>query len=227
MMNTKELIETNNEKRKKLTKENEAYYSDLLIYVRLKLELSEHATEEVLMEILDHLLEGQAAEKTATEIFGEDPIAYAETIIDELPKEKKRHITSFLFSIAATIIGPILIIRGLLLGILSRFTTVDETIPLTMTAIITLCIIGYVVIVISFIIKRIRYSIVAKSSTVKDSLYAGGVAAIGMGVIIFIMFLLPEWGPTVEFSWGISLISGIIIWAIVHFIKKNKRVSAQ
>lgn len=226
-MNTKELIEMNNEKRKKLTKENEAYYSDILIYLRLKLELSEHSTEEVLMEILDHLLEGQDAGKTATEIFGKDPIAYAETIIDELPKEKKRHITSFLFGIAATIIGPILIIRGLLLGVLSRFTTVDETIPLTMTAIIALCIIGYVVIVISFIFKRIRYSIVAKSSTVKDSLYAGGVAAIGMGVIILIMFLLPEWGPTVEFSWGISLISGIIIWAIVHSIKKNKPVSAQ
>src|SRR5699024_7959031 len=125
------------------------------------------------------------------------------------------------------IIGPILIVRGLLLGVLSRFTTVDETIPLTMTEIIALCIMGYVVIVISFIFKRIRYSIVAKSSTVKDSLYAGDVAAIGMGVIILIMFLLPEWGPTVEFSWRISLISGIIIWAIVHFIKKNKPVSAQ
>src|SRR5699024_648295 len=225
-MNTKEFIEMNNEKRKKLTEEYEAYYSDLLIYVRLKLELSEHSTEEVLMEILDHLLEGQEAGKTATEIFGEDAIAYAESIIDELPKEKKRHVTSFLIGIAATMVGPILIIRGLLLGILSRFTTVDETIPLTMTAIIALCIIVYVVMVISFIIKRIRYSLVAKSSTIKDSLYAGGVAAIGMGVIILIMFLLPEWGPTVEFSWVVSLISGVIIWTIVHFIKKNKRVPA-
>ena len=225
-MNTKEFIEMNNEKRKKLTEENEAYYSDILIYVRLKLELSEHSTEEVLMEILDHLLEGQEAGKTATEIFGEDAIAYAESIIDELPKEKKRHVTSFLIGIAATMVGPILIIRGLLLGILSRFTTVDETIPLTMTAIIALCIIVYVVMVISFIIKRIRYSLVAKSSTIKDSLYAGGVAAIGMGVIILIMFLLPEWGPTVEFSWVVSLISGVIIWTIVHFIKKNKRVPA-
>lgn len=224
-MNTKELIEMNNKKRKRLTEENEAYYSDILIYVRLKLELSEHHTEEVLMEILDHLLENQDAGKNATEIFGNEPIAYAETIIKELPKEKKRHITSFLIGIALTIIGPILIIRGLLLGILARFTTVDETIPLTMTAIIALCIIGYVVIVISFIIKRLRYSIVAKSSTIKDSLYAGGVAAIGMGVIILIMFLLPAWGPTVEFSWLMSLTSGIVIWAIVHFTKKSKRVA--
>src|SRR5699024_518700 len=106
-------------------------------------------------------------------------------------------------------------------------TTVDETIPLTMTAIIALCIIGYVVIVISFIFTRIRYSIVAKSSTVKDSLYAGGVAAIGMGVIILVMFLVPEWGPNGDFSWALSLISRIIIPAMVHRIKQNKPVSAQ
>src|SRR5699024_10202652 len=103
----------------------------------------------------------------------------------------------------------------------------DETIPLTMTAIIALCIIGYVVIVISFIFKRIRYSIVAKSSTVKDSLYAELVAAIGMGVVILIMFLLPDWGLKVELSWGVSIINGIIPWAIGHFIMKRNPVSAQ
>src|SRR5699024_6578289 len=126
-MNTKELIEMNNEKRKKLTKENESYYSDILIYVRLTLELSEHSTEEALMEILDHLLEGQDAGKTATDIFGKDPIAYAETTIDELLKEQKRHVTSFLFCIAATIIGPILSLRGLHLGVPCIFTTVVGT----------------------------------------------------------------------------------------------------
>lgn len=226
-METKKLIEMNNQKREQLTNENEAYYSDILIYVRLKLELSEHDTEEVLMEMLDHLIEGQQAGKTATEIFGQEPIDYAETIIDELPKEKKRHIASFLIGIAATMIGPILIIRGLLLGVLSFFTTGDETIPLITTGIIGLCIIGYIVVVISFIIKRMRYSLINRSSTVKDALYTGMFAALGMGVLLFIIYLLPTWGPIVEFTWWASLVSGIIIWTIVYFIKKNNKNTSQ
>ena len=62
-MDAKLLIEENNKKRKLLTKENEAYYDDLLVYIRLQLTLSEQQSEEVLMEMLDHLIEGQMKEK--------------------------------------------------------------------------------------------------------------------------------------------------------------------
>lgn len=221
-MHTKELIARNNQKRAQLTKENEAYYSDVLMYVRLKLELSERVTEEMLMEILDDLIEGQNEGKSAVDIFGQDPIAYAETVIEKLPKEKKRHITSFIIGLAATMIGPILIIRGLILGILSFFTTGDESIPLITTGIITLCIIGYIVMVISFVLKRMRDSLVNRTSTVKDALYTGVVAALGMGVLLLIIYLLPTWGPHIEFTWWASFITGIIIWGIIYLINKNK-----
>src|SRR5690625_164300 len=157
-LNTNELIERNNENRIQLTYENEAYYSDILIYVRLKLELSESRSEEMLMEVLDLLVEGQEEGKTATDIFGMEPVAYAETIIAELPKEKKRNIALFLLGVTGMILGPVLIIRGLLLLILSAFTTVNEAIPVVTTSIIGICIIIYIIAVLTFIVNRTRSS---------------------------------------------------------------------
>ncbi len=218
-MNTKELIELNNKKRAALTKDNEAYYSDILIYVRLKLELSESRSEEILMEILDHLLEGQDEGKTATDIFGAEPVAYAETIIAELPKEKKRNITLFLLGVAGMILGPVLIIRGVLLLILSAFTTVNEAIPVVTTSIIGICIIIYIILVLTFIVKRTRSSLINNTSVAKNSLYAGLFAAIGMGILVLIIYTLPSIGPIVEFSWWASIIIGMIIWLLVRFTK--------
>ena len=48
MIDAKFLIEENNRKRKLLTKDNEAFYDDLLIYIRLQMSLSEQQSEEVL-----------------------------------------------------------------------------------------------------------------------------------------------------------------------------------
>ena len=77
MITIKELIKSNNEKRELLTEENEKYYSNLLVYIRSRLSLSDRSTEEVLMELLDHTLEGQVEGKTAEKIFGEDPKSFA------------------------------------------------------------------------------------------------------------------------------------------------------
>ena len=61
-MKAKDLIELNNEKRKLLTTENETAYSDMLIYIRLA-KVPEYHAEELLIEILDHLIEAQQEEK--------------------------------------------------------------------------------------------------------------------------------------------------------------------
>lgn len=220
-MNTKELIELNNQKREELTEENEAYYSNVLVYVRLRLELSEHHSEEILMEILDHLIEAQQADKTAADIFGADPVTYAETIIAELPKEKKRNIGWFLVGITGTILGPVLIIRGLFLLIAGWFIPVNQHIPSATTLIIGICIIIYIVAVVGFILKQIRTSLTKQGSTLKNSLIVGLFAAISMGVLLVIIYTLPELGPSVLFPWWLSILCGAIIWLIIYFIKKK------
>lgn len=79
-MTEKEMVQLNNEKRKLLTAENEAAYSDMLIYLRLT-SVPQKQMEELLLEILDHLLEAQEDGKTAHDIFGGDLKAYCDELI--------------------------------------------------------------------------------------------------------------------------------------------------
>ena len=85
--------------------ENEKYYSDMLIYIRLQLALSEQQSEEVLMEMLDHLLDGQHEGKSAQDIFGDDPKRYADEIILNLPKEQKREVIPFILGIVIDLVS--------------------------------------------------------------------------------------------------------------------------
>ena len=62
-MNAQDMIELNNKKRELLTPENEVAYSDMLVYLRLS-NVPEQQMEELLLEILDHLIEAQAENKT-------------------------------------------------------------------------------------------------------------------------------------------------------------------
>jgi DNA-binding ferritin-like protein (Dps family) len=75
-MDSNDLIEINTEKRKQLNKQNEAYYDNMLVYIRTHLTISEQQTEELLLEILDHLLEAQDHGKSAAQVFGDDPQVY-------------------------------------------------------------------------------------------------------------------------------------------------------
>ncbi|MER2173019.1 MAG: DUF1129 family protein, partial [Psychrobacillus psychrodurans] len=117
-MKASELIEQNNQKRALLTEGNEKYYTNLLLYIRTKLTLSEQQSEEVLMEMLDHLIEGQQEGKTAKEIFGNDPKGYADEIVSQLPRENKRNSLIFMGEIAVNIIGWFLIMRSIIIPII-------------------------------------------------------------------------------------------------------------
>ncbi|MDM5156408.1 DUF1048 domain-containing protein [Bacillus sp. DX1.1] len=88
-MNAKDMVELNNKKRKLLTSENENIYGDMLIYLRFT-SIPQEQMEELLLEILDHLLEAQKDGKNPYDIFGEDLKAYC----DELIKSSE-HQTTF------------------------------------------------------------------------------------------------------------------------------------
>lgn len=87
-MKAQDMIELNNRKRKLLTPENEAAYGDMLVYLRLS-NVPEHQVEELLLEILDHLIEAQAENKNAYDIFGDDLQPYCDELISALPAPTK------------------------------------------------------------------------------------------------------------------------------------------
>ncbi|MBS4201922.1 DUF1129 family protein [Bacillus sp. FJAT-49732] len=220
-MNVKKLIAENNRKRELLTPENEAYYSDMLIYIRLQMALSEQQSEEVLMEMLDHLLEGQEEGKTAKDIFGDNPKAFADEIIEQLPKEKKRAVIPFIAGIVANIVSWILMIRGILFLVLSQFTEVKtEVYPIAVVA-VAFVISCFVCITIWFILRLVKNSLFQeKRNTKMDMLKAGLVGAVGMGVVLAATLFIPEVGPSFNFSWWASFIAGGILWIILFITKK-------
>ncbi|MBC6974417.1 DUF1129 family protein [Bacillus sp. Xin] len=85
-MKAKDMIELNNKKRKLLTEENEAAYGDMLVYIRFA-NIPEQQVEELLLEILDHLLDAQEEDKNAYDVFGHNLQDYCDEVIAALPKQ--------------------------------------------------------------------------------------------------------------------------------------------
>lgn len=84
-MKTNELIEENTQLQQLLTKTNEKYYANLVIYVRtMSLFRDEEKSEALLLEILQDILEAQEKGDTAEEYFGKNPKQIANEIIHNL-----------------------------------------------------------------------------------------------------------------------------------------------
>jgi uncharacterized membrane-anchored protein len=221
-VDAKLLIEENNKKRKLLTKENEAYYDDLLVYIRLQLTLSEQQSEEVLMEMLDHLIDGQQEGKTAKEIFGDDPLSFTDEIIEQLPKEKMRKIVPFVGGIIVNLISWVLIFRGIILLVFSQFTAVNSEVHYFNVAVSALVIVFTIIVNIWFIFKLIKESLFNENrSTKKDMIKAGLVAAVCMALVLAAAKFTPEIGSSFNLNWWISLLTGSILWLIQFFVKKR------
>ncbi len=94
-MKVKDMIELNNKKRELLTSENEAAYGDMLVYLRLS-NVPEQQMEELLLEILDHLIEAQVENKNAYDIFGDDLQSYCDELISALPPQTRLEKTSLI-----------------------------------------------------------------------------------------------------------------------------------
>ncbi|WP_449536496.1 DUF1129 family protein [Ferdinandcohnia sp. Marseille-Q9671] len=222
-MSAEKLIEENNRKRELLTPENEAYYGDLLIYIRLKFSLSEQQSEEVLMELLDHLLDGQMEGKNAKDIFGDDPKGFADEIIEQLPKEDKRKLIPFVGGIIGNIIGWVLLIRGALFLLLSQFTEVNTEVHTISVLCVAAVIAVFVYIILVYILKTIEKSLFnERRNDKRESIKAGIVAAIGMAIVLVVAKFTPEIGPSFEFSWWASAILGGVILLPMYVYKKTK-----
>ncbi|MED0988827.1 DUF1129 family protein [Bacillus nitratireducens] len=94
-MKAKDLVELNNKKRELLTPENESAYGDMLVYLRLS-NVPERQMEELLLEILDHLIEAQTENKNAYDIFGDDLQSYCDELISASPTQTKLEKTSLI-----------------------------------------------------------------------------------------------------------------------------------
>lgn len=224
MRMTDELIEQNNNKREDLNEENLAVYEDFLVYVRTDLRIDEHASEEVLMDFLDHLLEGQQYGKSAAEVFGSNPKAYADELIENLPREKKRSSALFAISQVAGLAGWFSLTYGIVNVLLSLFKPVETDVSLghLLSLLVVIMGIGFVGVVLFF--KIIRSTLFkAKKKPLGGYVKAGLAGAGAFAVMMLAIILIPEFGPVISIEWWMYTIGGLLLLAASKIISSFSR----
>lgn len=220
-MKARELIEQNNKQRALLTEENEKYYTNLLLYIRTKLTLSEQQSEEVLMEMLDHLTEGQQDGKTAQEIFGNDPKGYADEIISHLPRENKRKSFIFVSEIAINLVGWFLIMRSIIIPIIG--TKASEEVYIISSLLLILLIMVMTALGVKMIFGLISQRSFDENATDKKMMIRAGLyGAGGFLVILITSFFVKEIGPSFILPWQSSLGIGAILLLTSWIMKKSR-----
>ncbi|MBU7592561.1 DUF1129 family protein [Metabacillus halosaccharovorans] len=213
MRSAKQLIKENNEKRELLTAENKQLYEDFLIYMRTELRIAEYESEELLMDILDHLLEAQEDGKDATTLFGSKPKEYAEELIASLPEEKKRYVFPFVISQVFNLLGLFCFIYGLGQLILPYFIEIPQSISLgnSIGLIMIILAMTYFGIIVFFKLIRSTLFTQNKKKTRHTMWKAGLLGGGSFAIIMLLTWILPDFGPEVQVEWWVYFISGFIL----------------
>ncbi|SES96953.1 Uncharacterized membrane-anchored protein [Oceanobacillus limi] len=216
-MEPKEIIEWNNKKREELTEHNQKIYEEMLIYIRAGSNKSEQQTEEVLLELLEHLLDAQKEGKSAEEIFGSDFKAYCDDIIKEIPGEKKKKKLGFGIYIALKYLAIISGVTGVLGFALSNFFEIGSGeftfTPLSGTLIIAL----YLALLFLFIkiaLKWIQMTSFSKKKKWIEFVQLWLFCSLYFGLFYLIPKLIPSIGPKISVPViGLGVL-GVVIYII-------------
>ncbi|MFD2627221.1 DUF1129 family protein [Oceanobacillus kapialis] len=228
-MEATEIIELNNEKRARLTEHNLKYYEDMLLYIRLNGNKSEQQTEEVLLEMLEHLLQAQEEGKTAEEVFGDDPKAYCKEVIQEIPKEDRKSQISLIVMVVLQFLGMFVGVAGLLGTALYYFFDLGSNVTTISVGsgiailLIDLTLLG------GFIIAVLKW---LKSSTFSEKqpkkwvefFQLWIISTVFIGLIVAIQTFMPAFGQEISIPTYYLAILGAILYFISYLIKKKKKI---
>ncbi|MFD2760102.1 DUF1129 family protein [Lentibacillus juripiscarius] len=228
-MNTKDLIQLNNEKREQLTEKNSEYYGDMLVYIRTNFNKSERYTEEVLLELLEHLLQAQEEGRTAKEVFGEDPKAYCNDIIGEIPAEKKTNRLTFVFYIVMNLIGVVGITVGVVGFALHYFFDLGSgniSIPLGSGILIIVTDLLLLWLFITIILKWIQSSTFKEKQPKKwvEFLQLWIICALFIGLTLLVPRFMPDYGSVFHMSFPTVILIGAVLYIISFAMNKRMRI---
>lgn len=223
-MEANELIEQINERQKGLTKKNQKYFDDILIYVRLSFDKSEQETEEVLAEILDHIILAQEEGRNAVDVFGTNPKAYLHELIGELPKMvTKKRSGLFLMGIlyffaSAAIAHPI--INGAFyyifnIGELSQTFHIGSSI---VQLIISIPIAFVLIYTVTYMLRWLCFRNIHK---IWEFLMSWVYGVISIGLFLAIFLLIPVFGQAVEIPSYMIFIIGIMLLIAARITRKR------
>jgi DNA-binding ferritin-like protein (Dps family) len=207
----KEMIELNNVRREELNKENKKYYEDMLLYIRTS-DVAEQEGEELLLEILEHLLEAQENGQTAEEVFGDRPKEYCDELLRDLPKEPAGQKLWMYFYI--TVSG--MFWYFLVDGIFSLFMPPEKGLPLT-PIIVSIVFFGSVVLLL---FKLMKWTTFKKGS---------GIWLMSLGTLVFIgwmgllVYLELQDAFQYELAWPryTSLVIAVILFSLSWILRQR------
>jgi len=224
-MNVKELIEENNRKRELLSKENEQYYSGLLLYIRTSFNKPEQETEEILMEVLDHLLQAQEEGRTAEEVFGDDPKAYAQEIVGELPTAMPTEVIKLMFMAGFSFLGVFALTSGVLTTILSYGFNLGHTVyqfHLGSLAVGIAASLLFVYLLIYGALTYIRWSAFRKTNKVKEFIIAFFINGAVIGLFLAGLYFMPSFGLSFGFPVYWLIMIGAVLYGAGKWLEHKK-----
>lgn len=228
-MNAKDLVKENNRKRELLNEENLKDYEEMLLYIRMN-NKSEQQTEEILMELLDHLLEAQASGKTARDIFGDDLKTYSQELIKELPKETKKNQTIFLIYLGLNLLGLV----GMVIGITNfamyqLFNLGTERFEIALGTGVTVVIIDLLLLAlfIYIIIRWINGSLFKKKTSNKwlEFLQIWVISTVFIGLTVLVLMYMPAFGSMVSISHFVIVLGGLVLYIASRIMNKKFRLT--
>jgi uncharacterized membrane-anchored protein len=222
-MNAKELIQLNNQKRKQLNKENLKYFGEMLVYIRLSYDKSEQEAEEILTELLDHLLEAQKEGKSAIEVFGDNPKQYADEIIGELPRLLTKEKMNFFSMAILYFFSTVAIFSALFtaIGYFLNFNSLTQEILIGSLAVKTVLSVPAAFIILYAIIQYLRWSCFKKINKAVEFLMFWLIGMIIIGVFMGLFFITPDIGPNMNIPIYITVLSGVLLFFAARTAKKS------
>jgi len=221
-VNAETLINLNNEKRKLLNPENLKYYEDMLVYIRLSYDKSVQETEEVLLELLDHLLEAQAEGRTAREVFGDDPKRYADQIVGELPRmvTKKRVLliamTVLYFLATATLTTGIVDLVFYVMG--KRGLTSEVFVGTVIVK--TLVTVPLAVLFVFGLLQYLRWSCFKTVNKILEFGVFWLFGVLPVGLFMLVVFFTPQLGYAIEYPFYYNFVIGGVLLAAARVTRK-------
>lgn len=212
-------------KRKLLNEENKKVYEEMLLYVRLFFNKSEQESEEILMELLDHLLDAQGEGKSAKEVFGDDPRQYANEIIGELPKMitpkrvKVGLMAIFYFLAVTTFLNGVvhsILYFGFGKGDQEKIYYIGTLALEAITSIIIVFVAMYA------IFAYLKWSCFKDINKVLESVLFGFCfGALPFGLFLTMFIIMPDFGMSVQIPvyWLIGI--SIVFYVLATYFKKT------
>src|SRR5699024_261461 len=200
-------------------------YEEMLMYIRLSFNKSQQETEEVLSELLDHVLQAQEEGKTVQDVFGNDPKQYAKEIAGELPKMITKERTKLMFMGILYFFAASIFVSGIYNYLMYYAFQQGELMKTYQIGTVVIEAMISIPIALGFlygIIYYIRWSCFKHISKVLEFLMIWIYGVLSLGVFLLLFYVTPAVGPEMSMPHYMLLFMGIVLFVVAQVVKGRK-----